>query len=53
MKIQYAKIFVFLILNQIKRGDSFSLFPISTYVQGTMQKKQLIASLEEQFKGKP
>ena len=34
-------------------GDFLSLFPILIYVQGTLQKQQLITSLIEQFKRKP
>ena len=44
METQYAWIFSFLILSQVKRGDSFSMFPILTYLQGTHSTKEAIDS---------
>ena len=49
-KTQYACTFTFLILNYVKRGYSYFLFAILTYVQCALKKKQLIAFFVEQFK---
>ena len=43
MKTQYELIFSFLILNEVKRNNSYSLFTILSYAQGALRKKQLIA----------
>ena len=37
MKTQYALIFSFLILNQVKRCDSYSLFTMLTYIHGALR----------------
>ena len=49
METQYAWIFSFLILNEVKRDNSYSLFTILTYVEGTLWKKQFIASFERRI----
>ena len=51
--MQDAMIFSFMLLNLANRDVLYNLCAIQGYVQGALQKNQLIASFAEHFKGKP